>query len=201
MGNQIFVIHGGHARDSYEDYLKHLKEKEVDLEYLQNKNRSWKRGLGDQLGSEYEVYNPQMPNKENAKYMEWMIWFEKFIPFLTDGIIFIGHSLGGIFLAKYLSENDFPKKIKATFLIAAPYNTPTEHPRADFNILTPLTKFKEQGGEIFMYHSKDDHVVPYSNFEHYQRDLPSAHVRAFDQAGHFNDETLPEIVSDILALA
>ncbi|KND52079.1 MAG: hypothetical protein AB202_04070 [Parcubacteria bacterium C7867-007] len=200
MKKQIFVIHGGHARDSYEDYLKHLKEKEVDLEYLRNKSKSWKRELGDTLGTEYEVYNPQMPNAENAKYLEWKIWFEKFIPYLADDIILIGHSLGGIFLAKYLSENDFPKKIKATFLVAAPYNTPTEHPRADFNILTPLTKLEEQGGKIFIYHSKDDQVVPYSNFEHYQADLPNAHLQIFESAGHFNDEKLPEIISDIEAL-
>ncbi|MES2225816.1 MAG: alpha/beta hydrolase [Patescibacteria group bacterium] len=197
MKTQIFTIHGGHARNSYEEYLEWLRNKEVDLEYLRGESKDWKGYLGERLGDSYEVYSPQMPCKENAKYAEWKIWFEKFVPYMEDGVILIGHSLGGIFLAKYLSENSFPKKIAATFLVATPYNTPTEHPRADFNILGPLLRFEEQCGEIFLYHSKDDQIVPFSNFERYQKDLPGAHLRIFDKAGHFNDEELPEILIDI----
>ncbi len=62
-----------------------------------------------------------MPNKTNAQFEEWKIWFEKFIPFLNDGVILVGHSLGGVFLAKYLSENKFPKKIGGVFLVSAVY--------------------------------------------------------------------------------
>jgi predicted alpha/beta hydrolase family esterase len=201
MKTQVFVIHGGHARDSYEDYLKHLIEKQVDLEYLRNKSKGWKRGLAEELGEGYEVFNPQMPNVENAKYIEWKIWFEKFIPYFSDGIIFVGHSLGGIFLSKYLSENELPIRIGATFLVAAPYNTATNHPRADFNIIGPLTKFSQQSPEIFIYQSKDDEIVPFSNFEHYQQELPKAHIRVFETNGHFSQEKFPEIVADILELA
>ncbi|MEA2701648.1 MAG: serine hydrolase [Candidatus Parcubacteria bacterium] len=201
MKIQVFVIHGGHARNSYEEYLEHLKKKEVDLEYLRGKGRSWKLSLGEKLGAGYDVYNPQMPNKENARYIEWKIWFEKFIPYLEDGIILIGHSLGGIFLAKYLAENDFPRKIRATFLVATPYNTLTEHPRADFNILGTLEEFQEQGGQIYIYHSKDDEIVPFSNFERYRTELPKAQTRVFNTDGHFNGEELSEIVADIVSLS
>jgi predicted alpha/beta hydrolase family esterase len=201
MKTQVFVIHGGHARNSYEEYLKHLVEKVVDLDYLRAKtSMGWKRLLSENLGSAYEVFNPQMPNAENAKYAEWKIWFEKFIPYFTDGIILVGHSLGGIFLAKYLSENQLPVKIRATFLVAAPYNTLTEHPRADFNILEPFTKFEGQSEEIFLYHSEDDTVVPFSNFEHYQQDLPKARIRVLEKAGHVTGDEFPEIVADILEL-
>lgn len=192
---QVFVIHGGHARESYEDYLEHLIKKSVTLEDL--RGTDWKRHLSKNLGEGYEVYLAQMPNKENAKYAEWKIWFEKFIPQFDDGIVFVGHSLGGIFLAKYLSENTFPKKIAGVCLVAAPYNTLTEHPRADFNILTPLTLFEEQAQRIFVYHSTDDRIVPYSNLLRYQKELPKATVRVFDSKGHFNGEDFPDIVHDI----
>lgn len=197
MQIQVFVIHGGHARDTYEEYIENLKSREVDLEYLRKKTKSWKQLLGEELGANYDVYNPQMPSKENAKYVEWKIWFEKFIPYMSHEVILIGHSLGGIFLAKYLAENDFPKSIRATFLIAAPYNTLTEHPRADFNILSTLQKFSDQGGEIYIYHSKDDQIVPFSNFERYQAELPNAQARIFADKGHFNDESFPELLQDI----
>ena len=71
MHKQVFVIHGGQARDSYEDYLEHLIKRAVTLGDLRRVD--WKRTLAQKLGEEYEVYHPQMPNKENAKYAEWKI--------------------------------------------------------------------------------------------------------------------------------
>jgi hypothetical protein len=115
-------------------------------------------------------------------------------------VIFLGHSLGGIFLVKYLSGETYPKKIRATMLVAAPYNTPTDWPYADFNIVTPLTKFATQGGKIFLYQSEDDVDVPFSNFERYRAELPTATARTFTDRGHFLQEEFPELVDDIRSL-
>ena len=152
MKKQIVVIHGGDAFDTYGEYLSYLKNKEVSLERIQFKD--WKRNLSDDLGVEAQVLTPQMPNSQNARYLEWKIWFEKIISLLGENVIFVGHSLGGIFLAKYLSENNYQKIIKAVFLVAAPYNTETDHPLVDFNIENDLSSFARQGGKIFLYHSK-----------------------------------------------
>ncbi len=91
-------------------------------------------------------------------------------------------------------------KIKATLLVAAPYNALDDHPYVDFNILTDLSDLERQGGEIILYHSKDDESVPFSNFERYHKELPSAQTRIFEDRKHFNDATFPEIVADIVAL-
>jgi uncharacterized protein len=198
MTKQILIIHGGDAFETRDEYLNYLKTKVVTLERLRAKD--WKRHLADALGPEYDVLNPIMPNGQNARYEEWKIWFERIIPLLDKSVILIGHSLGGIFLAKYLSENDYPKHIRATFLVAAPYNTPTDHPLADFLITSDLAKLAKQGGEIFLYHSKDDTVVPFSNFERFQCELPKAHCRILDDRMHINQPELPEIVEDIRSL-
>lgn len=116
---------------------------------------------------------------------------------LEENVIFIGHSLGGIFLAKYLSEEEYPKRIKATLLVAAPYNTPDDHPYVDFNILTDLSGLQKQGGKIYLYHSKDDQIVPFSNFERYQRELPTASARIFADKQHFRQADFPELITDI----
>jgi len=198
MKHQIFVIHGGHASNSYEEYLKYLKEKEVTLGRLRSKD--WKASLGEKLGEEFEVFAPKMPNQQNAKYLEWKIYFEKLIPLMESDVVLIGHSLGGIFLAKYLSEETFPKKIRATFLVAAPFDAPDGRSLADFVLSSSLNKFEQQGGDIFLYQSRDDDVVPFSNVEEYQRALPHAHVSVFDDMGHFNSEHFPELEKDIRSL-
>lgn len=52
---------------------------------------------------EFKVIKPEMPNKDMARYSAWKLWFEKHLPFLdSEKLIVIGHSLGAIFLIKYL---------------------------------------------------------------------------------------------------
>ena len=93
---------------SQKDYVRFLETREISLE----KRIRWHGGyLDKELGRKFEIIRPQMPLAENAKYSDWKIYFERHIPYLKNNIILIGSSLGGIFLAKYLSENKFPKKI------------------------------------------------------------------------------------------
>ena len=101
MPQQIIVIHGGHSFKNYKTYLSYLKNKQIDFERYKSNKVGWKKSLIKDLGRGYEVILPDMPNKANAKYLEWKIWFKKFIPHLKSKVILIGHSLGGIFLAKY----------------------------------------------------------------------------------------------------
>lgn len=195
MKRQVVVIHGGNAYDTYAEYLSTLKSKDITLQKLHSVG--WKENLSKDLGPQFDVLTPKMPNPQNAKYEEWKIWFKKLIPLFTDDVILIGHSLGGIFLAKYLSENKIPLHIVATYLIAAPYNTPEIHPLADFNITSTFEKFTKQAGKVTLYHSKDDVVVPYENATRYTHDLPNASLKTFIDRGHFNGEHLPELVTDI----
>lgn len=198
MKKQVVVIHGGGTFASHEAWMSYLKNATVDIDLEQGVG--WKRNLPNLLGEEYEVILPTMPNKQNSQYEEWRIWFEHFIPFLKDGVIIVGHSLGAMFIAKYLSENEFPRKIKATFLIAAPFEGTKENNLLLFALPASLDTFKKRGGEIFLFHSKDDSVVPFSELEKYREALPDAHVVIFEDRGHFNLEQFPEIVEAIKGL-
>ncbi len=198
MKQQIFVIHGGTAFNSYEEYLSYLQEKEVSLEKLLG--RDWKMNLQDTLGEEYEVYLPKMPNAQNAVYKEWCTWFEKFLSLLDDGVIMVGHSLGAVFLAKYLSEHIISKKISATLLVAPPYDTDIGQKLPQFAITAPLAGLEQQGGKVIIYHSKDDPVVDFSELSQYQKQLSSLETRVFEDRGHFNLGEFPEILKDIKKL-
>lgn len=66
---QIIVIHGGTTFQDYDAYLRSLSEKKVDIERFAYTPK-WKELLQDNLGSEYQVLLPSMPNSTNARYSE-----------------------------------------------------------------------------------------------------------------------------------
>jgi len=196
MKKQVVVIHGGTTFKTYKDYISFSKSLEVDLDRY--RGTRWKDSLPEKLGNRFDVLLPRMPNPTNAKYNEWKILFDKIACLLENNVILIGHSLGGVFLAKYLSENKFPKKIFASILVAAPYDQKDiKEFLGDFVVSNNLAKFKKQGGKIFLYHSKDDPIVPYIDLEKYQKALPEAVVRVFKDREHFGQTKFPELVREI----
>ena len=196
MKKQIIIIHGGDTFDTYKQYISSLKNFEIDFERIASKG--WKDNLEKELGKGFEVILPKMPNAFNVKYLEWKIWFEKMIPFFENKVVLVGHSLGGIFLTKYLSENKFPKKVLATFLVAAPYDDKdSDYSLAGFALKKNLSLLQNQSEKLFIYQSQDDDVVPFVDFEKYKKALPNASFREFSNKGHFRQENFPEIIQEI----
>ncbi|OHA90959.1 MAG: hypothetical protein A2832_00020 [Candidatus Zambryskibacteria bacterium RIFCSPHIGHO2_01_FULL_44_22b] len=195
---QVVVIHGGDTFETYEKYLRFLRHFDIDLDDYLDGKKGWKSNLQTSLGEEYEVVLPDMPNSFNAKYPEWQIWFEKFIPFLNGGVILVGHSLGGTFLAKYLSENTFPKKIRAVYLVATPFDDSYDYTLSDFTL---PKKLNLQTKNVVIYHSSDDKVVPFADLNKYSAAINNVIVKQFTDRGHFNQEEFPELVEDIKAMS
>ncbi|MEK7194592.1 MAG: alpha/beta fold hydrolase [Patescibacteria group bacterium] len=196
---QVVVIHGGDTFGTYNEYVAYLKSMAVDLARIMQKD--WRDSLQGKLGEEYQVILPKMRNHNNAKYSEWKIYFDKVASLLDDGVVLIGHSLGGIFLAKYLSENKFPKVVKATILVAPPFDdSDSAYDLADFDLPTSLERLQKQGGKIFLYCSKDDPYGLFKDFEKYKKALPNVAVRVFENRGHFNQPEFPELIEDIKSL-
>ncbi len=201
MKQQVLLIHGGDPQESYETYLEFLKNYPVRLERHALRAPGYQEILAQDLGENFEVLYPEMPNKRNAKYVEWKIWFEKFFQFLGDDVILVGGSLGATFLAKYLAENIFPKRIKALFLVAgASADNAPEYRMLDFGLPENMERLSQQVKTAFLYHSTDDKVVPISNLERFKQVFPNATVRIFNDRGHFNQEEFPELVADIKSL-
>lgn len=194
---QVFVIHGGDSFATYEEYLQFLKDFPIEIG---PSRKRWKAGFAEALGEEYEVIQPSMPNKQNAQYAEWELWFEKYVSFMRDGVILVGHSLGGSFLAKYLSTKRLSISVAGTFLIAAPYDEDVGQGLGEFAAPASLELLAEQGGSIHLYHSSDDPIVDFSELSKYQTALPDAKTHTFTDRQHFNQEDFPELVQDIKSL-
>lgn len=194
---QVLVIPGGNSFSDYGEFLRYLQQRPVDLEFSNKKD--WKATLGERLGDGYQVILPRMPNRDNALYEEWKIWFEKHLELFGNEVILIGHSLGGCFLAKYLSTEKVSRRVLATLIVAAPFDAGARD-SAEFVVQSPLTRLAEQGGAVHLYFSTDDTIVPYNELEKYKEALPDAFAHSFSDYGHFNTEEFPELVADIKSL-
>lgn len=201
---QVFYIHGGTAFSRYEDFLSYLKTKEIRDLPGSEPMKKWSGSLNEDLGEKFEVFAPSMPNSQNAKYEEWKIWFERYFEYLHDGSVLVGWSQGGYFLAKYLVENDTPFSIKALFLIAAPFEKTDFGGEDGGDFAFDTSRVGELARKVvktFIFHSKDDFLVPYEHALKYREGLPGAELVTFEDKNHFLIEKFPELVAVIKEIA
>ncbi len=203
---QLLSIHGGDSYRSQADFYAALAVMPIWSGLPTDEPVvSWKRSLATDLGSDWEVYQPTMPNKQNADYQAWKIWFERFTPYLSDGAVLMGHSLGGMFLAKYLSEEPLAIRPGAVFLLAAPEG---EYPPqrdgndcASFCFAAEAAKaLTTHGAPVEVWHDTTDPVVPVAAAAWYQAHVPGVQVRLFTGKGHFLGDSFPELLAALRAV-
>ena len=194
---QLFLVHGGMTFKNKTDYVQFLKNRKITIQ----KRSKWSEDyLTRNLGKTFEIIHPRFPLQDNAKYSDWKIHFERHIPFLRNNVILIGCSLGGIFLAKYLSENKFPKKILATYLVGAPFDDalPSEDLAGGFKLKSDLSMLGMRSGNLTFLFSKDDPVIPLAQAHKYRNKLKNASIIILDRKyGHFNIPEFPELIKMI----
>jgi len=196
---QIFYIHGGDTFSNKAEYLRFLKTRTVSIE----KKIKWSDDyLDSMLSKDFHIIRPRMPRQDGATFKEWAIHFERFFPKLKNNLILIGQSLGGIFLAKYLSENKFPKKIRSVYLICPPYDNslPNETLAGGFKLKSDLSLLEKNSNKLTLLFSKNDPIVPVSHAQKYQAKLKNANIIIYKHInGHFQISEFPEIAKMIKA--
>lgn len=203
---QVFYIGGGESFLNHDNFIERLKTK--NLWHLPSEDGAlrgdWKKGLVEELGDNFEFVAVPMPNRQNAKFQEWSIWFERHFDYLQEGAILIGLSLGAMFLAKYVSEKETPFRPKAIFLLAGAYQLPgfSDVSCGDFLIEPEMVKGIEQKTDrVIIMHSKDDFVVPYEHGEALSAALPAAEFVSLEDKNHFLIEEFPELLEKIREIA
>jgi predicted alpha/beta hydrolase family esterase len=194
---QILMVHGGMVFENKEEYYKFLLSMEVNP---YNNTKGWKSNLQEDLGDNFEVFKPSMPEPNYSDYNAWKIWFEKYFDFLTSkNIILIGHSLGTIFLSKYLTEHTFPKKISQLHLVTPIFSHTPHESIGNFSFdNTKLSNVSKKCEIIFLYHSHDDDIVPFNHSVEYKQRLENSELIEFEDRGHFIDqEHFEELVEKI----
>ncbi len=152
--------------------------------------------LQKQLGSDYEVLAPDMPEPENPRYLAWRERIEQELGKLDADALLIGHSLGGSMVLKYLAEGTYRRPLAGLFLISVPYWGKQDW-ELEYAVPEDFASHLPSIQHLFLYHSRFDEIVPFSSLERYQQHLPQASVRVLDGKEHSFTAWLPLLVEDI----
>lgn len=190
------MIHGGMTFKNDKDYVHWLKTRKVSTQ----KRPYWEADLETKLDKKFEIIRPRMPLQDNAKYRDWKIAFERYLPLLRKNFILIGSSLGGIFLAKYLSEHKLSKRALSVYLVCAPFDgdLSSEDLVGGFKLRADISLIERNCKNLHILFSKDDDIVPVSHAEKYRKKLKKAHIAIYkNKKGHFTVPKFPEIIKMI----
>jgi uncharacterized protein len=158
------------------------------------------RSLREALGPDFGVEYPEMPDADAPEFGAWSACISRELSALGAGVILVGHSLGGSILLKHLSEERVEEPIAGLFLIATPYWGAVDWKVTEFELRDDFLEGFPKDVPIFLYHSRDDGVVPFAHLAMYAGQLPLASAREFDGRGHQFGDDLSEVAEDIARL-
>lgn len=191
MRNAILI----HGRPDKEEYF--------DTKYPSASNSHWFPWLSKQLlvNNVFTVV-PEIPTPWMPRYEIWSRELERFD--ITPETILVGHSCGGGFIVRWLSEHQ--DKIVNKVVLVAPWLNPENNPKSDtadffsFNIDPDLVK-RTNGVTIF--NSDNDKPTIHKSVQIIRDTIKGAHYREFHNYGHFCQKDLktvefPELLEEIL---
>ena len=162
----VFIFHGtgGNPQGNWFPWLKEKLEK---------------KGL--------KVIVPKFPTPEGQSLPAWFKVFDAYKENINEKTIFIGHSLGGVFLLKVLEQLKHP--VYAAFFVATPVGVrpikfyDSDYSFAQFNFDWPVIVHKAK--HVIAYHSDNDPYVYLANGEELAKRLGIT-LTFIPNAGHIN---------------
>lgn len=159
--------------------------------------------LQKELGSDYEVRYPAMPDEANAPYDLWKRKIEKEINVMRKPVVLVSHSVGASHLAKILTEIGMSTSVSGIFLLDAPFWGGEGWLYEGYKKLVlpkdVASKFPKDAS-VYLYHTRDDEIVPFSHLSLYAKLLPRATIREIDKGGHQLNNDLSQVAKDIKLL-
>ena len=172
--------------------------KYYDASLASPSNASWLPWLQKQLLlHDILAQTPEMPLPYQPEYNAWCKEFERFD--VADDTILIGHSCGGGFLLRWLSEH--PDVRAGTVVLVAPWLDPDRTGNTgsffDFALDALLTK---RVAKLTIFNSTDDFDGIKTSIEMIKTAIPHLRVKDFEGYGHFVEITeFPELAAEVLS--
>jgi pimeloyl-ACP methyl ester carboxylesterase len=152
------------------------------------------------IGESYLVHYPLM-REQSGPDLGLKKQIDRAISSIKGGeIVLAGHSLGASMLLKYLSEDRVQKTITGIFLISPPFWSGDEEWKQGFKLQEGFADKLPEGVPVFLYHCRDDEVVPFDHLARYAQHLPQATIREIASGGHQVNNDLSLVAKDIKLL-
>ncbi len=157
------------------------KEEYFSDQYPSLSNSHWIPWLQKQLLiANVPTATPEIPNAFYPDYRVWKKEFERFD--VNKNSVLVGHSCGGGFLLRWLTEN---KLIIKKLVLVAPWLDPKRKKTKDFFEFMIDPKIQERAGEIHIFISKDDNEDIIISVKTIKGKFPDAIIHEFVDKGHF----------------
>ncbi len=146
-----------------------------------------------------ETQTPEMPGFYNPNYEAWKDLLEAYSP--NENTILVGHSCGGGFLVRWLSENNINV---GKVILVAPWLDPEKVIDPEFFNFKIDANIDNKTQELTILYSTDDHPEIIRSIEILQSNLLNTNFKKFTDKGHFTLSSLksdkfPELLEIILS--
>jgi predicted alpha/beta hydrolase family esterase len=171
-----------------------------DDKYPTASNSHWIPWLSKQLQIKgYKADAPEMTQHNETTYESWKREFERFD--LTTDTLLVGHSLGGGFIVRYLSENDV--KVGKVILVAPWMGIKSDDAvdtfNDDFFNFTLDRTIASKTADIHIIYSNDDFQSIHESISILRESLDDVKFIELQNKGHFTRESLgTEVFPELL---
>jgi pimeloyl-ACP methyl ester carboxylesterase len=183
MSNEVLFIQGGgeNVHDGWDDELV--------------------ADLRRKLGSSFEIVYPRMPNEADPHFSAWRQEIERHFDGLGDGVIVIGHSIGGSMLAAILGERRLQKPPHVMILASAPFIGTGGWLSDEITRMDDLGARVAPDLMVHIFQGLADQTAPPAHADLYARAVPQAHVHKLPGRDHQLNNDMREIAHTVRSLS
>jgi uncharacterized protein len=181
MPRQVLFIHGG-GGGAYE----------ADAKLAESLRR--------ELGPDYSVRYPEMPDEEEPDYETWKKFMTRELASMGKAPVLVGHSIGASVMIRMLAEGK-TRGLGGAFLVAAPFWHDHKVWRwPEVELPKDAAENLKDGAPLFFYHGIADETVPVEHMALYAKVAPHASFRRLKGRNHQLNEDMSEVARDIAQL-
>jgi predicted alpha/beta hydrolase family esterase len=176
------------------------KEEYYDIKYPSCSNSHWLPWLQKELLiHEISAHTPEIPHAFNPDYLVWKKELERYE--ITDETILVGHSCGGGFLIRWLSQH---KNIAVgKVVLVAPWLDLDRESTNDFFNFEIDSTIPQRTTSFTIFHSDNDYQSIKKTVKILQNKIVDGKFQEFHNYGHFTFEDMkslefPELLKFIL---
>ena len=183
MTRQLLFVQGGGGKNAHDEWDSKLVE-----------------SLQRELGLDYEIRYPRMPDEDDPKFARWKAALCKELDQLDDGAILVGHSIGATILVHSLVAEPPKRPPAGIFLVAMPFIGKDGWPSDDIRPEPDLGAKLPSQSPVYLYQGSADETVPAWHAELNAKAIPQALVRKLPGRDHQLNNDMSEIAADACEL-